>query len=76
MDRTAELVEQAEGAELAHGVGRQVDPDPQGAQLAHRLEHVDLDPDLVQAQGGGGPTDTPADYGERGALVGHGQGPP
>ena len=71
----AELVEQAEGVELAHGVGQQVDPDPQGAQLAHRLEHVDLDPDLVQAQGGGGPTDAPADDGERGALVGHGQGP-
>ena len=72
--RARQLVEQAERVELADRVGQQVDADAEGAHLAHRLEHVDLDADLVQAQRGDGPTDAPADDGERGALVGHGQG--
>ena len=45
-----QCVEQAEGVQLPHGVGQQVDADPERPDLVDRLEHVDLDPDLVEAQ--------------------------
>ena len=57
----AELVEEAQRVELPHGVGQEVDADSERAQFLHRVEDVDLHPDLVEAERRGQATDAGAD---------------
>ncbi len=58
----AQVVEQPERVELAHGVRQQVDADAERAHLAGGLEHVDLDTDLVEPERGREPADAAADH--------------
>jgi hypothetical protein len=48
-----QVTEQAESVELTNCVRQEVDAHPERLDLGGRLEHVDVETELVEAQGGG-----------------------
>jgi hypothetical protein len=63
-----QIVQEPEGSELAHGVGEQVDAHTERPQFVDRIEHVHLQPHLVQTERRCQSSDAGAD--DRGAPAG------